>query len=317
RQRRHDPAPQARRDPAYQALLEAARARAAAANRDEAVGAADAAGPRRRNVRVRFAEQREEAQKEIDDSMKKRIAADEAVAAKGEEPAPKRGEDGDAEVIYRPGDPVVPRRELQDWVFEPFALAPLDGAAAVPAGNAAAARAAPVYDKDDVRSHNRLPFPLPRHPPRPPQQPEMGIEELLMQPLLDDENELDAPPEGDGDQVMGNAGLMAPNGGVQEAALTPTQRMAQILGRDVEMDMGMREFRARMRGAGGDVQGGGDMQGGDMQGGDMQGGDMQGGGNKREAGGRKEGGEYGLDLLMRLRRGKSKGEKKDKGEGTK
>ncbi|OBT65853.1 hypothetical protein VE03_05452 [Pseudogymnoascus sp. 23342-1-I1] len=319
------------RNPRHQALLDGARA-IAKARADEAL----AANARRKELRDRLAAGPKDAPRDIGDELRERV---DAVTAAGEAAAeameklledhraeraaaerPRRGEDGDAEVIYRPGDAVVPRRRMQDWVFEPFGP-PVDGGGgrgAADAGNAgdvareeaidrafaAAERAYNPLAKKDFRlrplpQHHRQPFPLPRHPPRPDPQPEQPVapwEKFLMQPLRDDYEEPNPLPWGPVMRTVDEGFMPMPRGRKEKEGETGAGAgggMAQALGRFGRVGMG---------GVGVGKQEGGKQEGAKQE------------GAKQEEGGRKEG-ERGLDFLMRLRRGKSKSGKKEKAKG--
>ncbi|OBT50038.1 hypothetical protein VE04_09743, partial [Pseudogymnoascus sp. 24MN13] len=129
--RHHDSA-----SPAHQALYEAARARGRADRQaqDEALAAAEGGN---KELRDRLAAGRKEARRGLRELVRERIAAaNEAANAAIAAEEPKRGEDGDAEVVYRPGDKVVARRGVQEWVFEPFGAPPVPAAGGEEAGNA-------------------------------------------------------------------------------------------------------------------------------------------------------------------------------------
>ncbi|KFZ13848.1 hypothetical protein V501_03500 [Pseudogymnoascus sp. VKM F-4519 (FW-2642)] len=130
------PRHQRQRNPAHQALYEAARARVRA-NRlaqDEALGAAEGGN---KELRDRLAAGRKEARRGLRELVRERIAAanEAANAAAIAAVEPRRGEDGGAEVVYRPGDKVAARRRVQEWVFEPFGAPPVPEAGGE-AGNA-------------------------------------------------------------------------------------------------------------------------------------------------------------------------------------
>lgn len=258
------------------------------------------------------------------------IAADEAAdaaGAAGRADMPRRGEDGDAEVIYRPSDAVVPRRRVEDWVFEPFGPPPnataSEGAsnainsagmsqeAALAAAYAVADnanRAPPRYNREDFRLQapprynredfrlrdHRKPFPLPQHPPRPPAPHQRPAAEMMdgffMEALEEDYVEQNGPEE-DPMAFLDDdyKPPLAPIRGRRASGEGAGRRLARALGREI---LG-RDGKA-------------DKQGGDKQ----EGGNQE--GDKEERGGRREG-ERGLDFLMRLRRVRSKS-KKAKGE---
>ncbi|OBT77343.1 hypothetical protein VF21_03458 [Pseudogymnoascus sp. 05NY08] len=316
------------RNPAHQAVYDAARARLAA-NRQaqvDALVAANAAGDN--DLVDRLAAGRQEARREMRELVRERIAAMDAADAAA---APRGGEDGDAEVVYRPGDEVVARRGVQEWLFDPpFGILRDDGAGGGVAGDAGGniggnayvnaggnarhmaddlmamayaeigRRQPAAYNREDFQLWPRgEPFPLPQHPPRPAQQPKQqqqppaaDIDDLLMDEDMGMDMDMDMeqnPPPPPPARPQGPAPMM------------PVQFMRPDY---VPAYPRLRVNRGGEEGAGRRIA--------RVLGWDGVGGGIIGGG-RHEGGGRREG-ERALDFLMRLRRGRARGEKNDKGE---
>lgn len=190
---------------------------------------------------------------------------------------------------------------------------PADGGAGEEAGAAAAMPATAPRDviahrrphKDFLlRPHPRPPPALPLFPPPPPAipwQPLPGMEEVFMRPL-DDYSEHEPLPGvlGPMEDPMAflnllEDGMPPPIRRRRASEVREARRLARALGSD-----GGLEKTKGVGGVGADEE---DGEAGYKQDGEA--------GDKQQVG-RKEG-ERGLDFLMRLRRGRSKGDKKAKG----
>lgn len=183
--------------PVHPALFDSAHARVLA-NRQAHINATIAAvDPGRNELCDQPTVGSMDTRRGIRELMKERMAADEAADL------PKKVEDRDAEVIYKPNDALVSQWRVEGRAFETSRPPPNGTSSGITQDDAVteaytatvnANRGPRRYNQDDFRlrdipPHHRRLFSLPRHPPSLPAVPQQlveGPEAYFMESLLED-----------------------------------------------------------------------------------------------------------------------------------